>query len=87
MNDSLSRDEMIGDSDWFRLGDCVCTEWRDHLTQVINLIGSTLKDVQRSMGDVEEKVDFEILVKDLTRWLSATTNVTESEDGRILERV
>ena len=78
---------MIADSEWFRLGDLLCTEWPDDLVVVIDLIGSTLKEGARAAGDVEDSVDVEHLIKDTMKWLSATTNGIDSEDGKIVERV
>ena len=78
---------MIQDNDWIRLCDMVSGEWIEHMVDVISMIGSTQKEGQRLAGEPENRVDVERLFKETSKWLGATTNSIDNEDGKIVERV
>lgn len=78
---------MLLDSDWIRISDQVSEEWADHLTETLDLIGSTQKEGARLSGEEENPVNVEEVFKNTVKWLSATTNSIDNEDAKVVERV
>lgn len=78
---------MLLDSDWIRISDQVSEEWADHLTETLDLIGSTQKEGARLSGEEENPANVEEVFKNTVKWLSATTNSIDNEDAKVVERV
>lgn len=78
---------MLLDSDWIRLSDQVSEEWADHLTETLDLIGSTQREGARLSGEEENPVNVDEVFKNTVKWLSATTNSIDNEDAKVIERV
>ncbi|XP_032220070.1 axonemal dynein light chain domain-containing protein 1 [Nematostella vectensis] len=87
LNAILHGGEMMLEPEWIRLADLVCNEWLDQLKDTILVIGSNQKEGARVAGEPEKSVDVEVVVSKIDKWLTATTNGIDNEDGKIVEKV